>query len=628
MGGGPGGAGAGAGAMEALVRRAGAAGRAQGLHLQAGAAEALAEAALAEAAAAEAGGGRGGGAAWLGAAAAGLRRALGGAAGGVVSEADVRAWLGPAGGAGGSEGASRGGSDRRGRGLAGAAGGTDAGAAPAAAPAEMVQALVAARNALLPQRLRTLRARAERIFRRGSGKGSVVGALGGAKGAGAREAGPKFAEASLTRVAKLLDGEGQTGLVIGLLTQPEDGRFSLEDESGGIRLDLSRAVSGPGFFCEGAIVLAQGAVGRDGVLRVAALFHPPRDEQALVNRLEIGPDGAPKDAAAAGPRLAGFDVVVDPDLPVTEADRAVVLSDLHLDRPGESAALLEVLARLDESSPAPGLVVLCGDFLGAPQKGEGQVAWVERSRALFAEFAAMLHGLPNLSAHAHFVLVPGPGDPTPFPGLLPRAALPAAAADAFRAFPGLRYSLAPNPCRVWWKGRCLQVLREDLQARLHQLSAVRPGFALSQRSAASEPVLQAGNKFGQSGSVEFDLEDVARKAVWATGWTLLSQGHTCPISEFEQPVMHHLDRMLQLEHVPDALVLCDRAAPAQVEVLGCLCLGPGAFSSRRSFAEISLADMRATIWEERPRAAERLALEHRGREFHLRPADAPSLLVK
>ena len=68
--------------------------------------------------------------------------------------------------------------------------------------------------------------------------------------------------------------------------------------------------------------------------------------------------------------------------------------------------------------------------------------------------------------------------------------------------------------------------------------------------------------------------------------------------------------------------------PAQVEVLGCLCLGPGAFSSRRSFAEISLADMRATIWEERPRAAERLALEHRGREFHLRPADAPSLLVK
>jgi hypothetical protein len=123
------------------------------------------------------------------------------------------------------------------------------------------------------------------------------------------------------------------------------------------------------------------------------------------------------------------------------------------------------------------------------------------------------------------------------------------------------------------------VLREDLQARLHQLSAVRPGFALSQRSANSEPVLQAGNKFGQSGSVEFDLEDVARKAVWATGWTLLSQGHTCPISEFEQPVMHHLDRMLQLEHVPDALVLCDRAAPAQVEVLGCLCLGPGAFSS-------------------------------------------------
>ena len=537
-----------------------------------------------------------------------------------MSEADVRAWLGPAGGADISGGTSFEGAEGRRREPAGAAG---EGSVPVAGPAT-IEGLLAARNALLPQRLRALRTRAERIFKKASGRSSVVGALGVAKSGGSTKA----AGANLTRVSKMLDGEGQTGLVIGLLTQPEDGRFALEDESGGIRLDLSQTVSGPGFFCEGAIVLAQGAVGRDGIFRVAALFHPPRDEQAACSELQLGPDGAPKEVPGAGPRLAGYDVVVEPDLPVTESDRAIVLSDLHLDRPGEAAALLKVLARLDADASAPGLVVLCGDFVGAPLKGEGQVPWVERTRTLLAELAATLQTLPNLAAKAHFVLVPGPGDPTPFPGLLPRPALVNAVAEAFGAFSGLKFSFAPNPCRVWWKGRCFHIVREGLQARLHQLSAVRPGFTLSARAASAEPKLQAGSKFGHTGTVEFDIKEVARKAVWATGWTLLSQGHVSPISEFEQPIMHHLDRMLRLDHVPDALILCDQAAPAQDDVLGCLCLGPGAFSSSRSFAEICLHDMRAFVHEERPRAAGLLALEHRGREFHLRPADAPSLLMK
>lgn len=56
-------------------------------------------------------------------------------------------------------------------------------------------------------------------------------------------------------------------MLFGMLTQPEEGAWYLEDLGSLIRLDLSRAQNHPMFFTEGSQVVVQGEL-IDGVFRV------------------------------------------------------------------------------------------------------------------------------------------------------------------------------------------------------------------------------------------------------------------------------------------------------------------------------------------------------------------------
>lgn len=54
--------------------------------------------------------------------------------------------------------------------------------------------------------------------------------------------------AQLTELKAMLGVVGQTRIVMGCITQTEDGRFSIEDLSASLRLDLSDAVVAAGFI--------------------------------------------------------------------------------------------------------------------------------------------------------------------------------------------------------------------------------------------------------------------------------------------------------------------------------------------------------------------------------------------
>ena len=364
----------------------------------------------------------------------------------------------------------------------------------------------------------------------------------------------------------------------------------------------------------------------DGVFRVRALSHPARQPRPQEPPEPL--DGVGRPAPPPGPgALPGYDVVLEPEAAAAPDDRLVVLSDVRLDDAKAYDTLLAVLRRYNREAPAPGLFVLCGDFFAPRPPLQGPAAWFEEYARTLAAFGRELAGCTRLAAAAHFVLVPGPNDPTPFPGALPKAALLEPLTRGFREHVP-RAHFATNPGRVWWKRRCVHVLRENLLAKLHQQSMLRPRFSPDAAAAAPTQDAPLG---GREGAATFDARAFADRAVDAAAVTVLQQGHCCPLSEYEQPVLHHLDRLLHVPHLPDLLVLADQAAFGERTVLGCRCVSPGAFARSKAYAEVRLGGPEgmevAARDENLGSSSPLLTLERKGREFHLRPANAPAKLV-
>ena len=51
--------------------------------------------------------------------------------------------------------------------------------------------------------------------------------------------------------------------MLGLLTQPKEGIFFLEDTSGKVKVDISNAVTTNGLFCENCIIIVEGQMTPD-----------------------------------------------------------------------------------------------------------------------------------------------------------------------------------------------------------------------------------------------------------------------------------------------------------------------------------------------------------------------------
>ena len=54
--------------------------------------------------------------------------------------------------------------------------------------------------------------------------------------------------AQLSSIKALAGNPGKAAFILGCITQPEDGRYYLEDPTASIPIDLSRAVTTTGFY--------------------------------------------------------------------------------------------------------------------------------------------------------------------------------------------------------------------------------------------------------------------------------------------------------------------------------------------------------------------------------------------
>ncbi|XP_035388713.1 DNA polymerase epsilon subunit 2 isoform X4 [Electrophorus electricus] len=209
----------------------------------------------------------------------------------------------------------------------------------------------------------------------------------------------KTVEALLGSTAKL----GEV-IVLGMITQLKEGKFFLEDLTGSVQLNLSKAQFHSGLYTESCFVLAEGWY-EDSVFNVSAFGFPP----------------------------------VEPSCTTS----VEVLEKIQTMFSGYSAM-------------PPTCFIFCGNFSSAPY-GKNQV---KSLKELLKALADLICEHPSIHNNSRFVFVPGPEDPGPST-ILPRPPLAEHITEEFRH--RVPFSVfTTNPCRIQYCSQEMVVIREDL----------------------------------------------------------------------------------------------------------------------------------------------------------------------
>ncbi|NWI93076.1 DPOE2 polymerase, partial [Pitta sordida] len=341
----------------------------------------------------------------------------------------------------------------------------------------------------------------------------------------------------LKTVETLLGNTAKVGevIVLGMITQLKEGKFFLEDPTGVVQLDLSKAISfffHSGLYTEACFVLAEGWY-EDGVFHVNAFGFPPTEPSATTRAFygNINFFGGPSSSSVkASAKLKQLE-------DENEDAMFVFLSDVWLDQ----AEVLEKLHMMFSgySSAPPTCFFLCGNFSSAPY-GKNQIQSLKGSLKALAD---IIREYPSIHKSSRFVFVPGPEDPGPG-SILPRPPLAENITQEFREL--VPFSVfTTNPCRIQYCTQEIILFREDLVNKMCR-NCVR--FPTSNMDIPSHFVK-----------------------------TILSQGHLSPLPLYVSPVFWAYDYSLRVYPLPDVLVVADKYDPFTVTNTDCLCFNPGSF---------------------------------------------------
>uniref|UniRef100_A0A8C4XQP5 DNA polymerase epsilon subunit n=1 Tax=Falco tinnunculus TaxID=100819 RepID=A0A8C4XQP5_FALTI len=332
----------------------------------------------------------------------------------------------------------------------------------------------------------------------------------------------------LKTIETLLGNTAKVGevIVLGMITQLKEGKFFLEDPTGVVQLDLSKAIS---FSCWY----------EDEVFHVNAFGFPPTEPSATTRAFygNVNFFGGPSSASVkASAKLKQLE-------DENEDAMFVFLSDVWLDQ----AEVLEKLHTMFSgySSAPPTCFFFCGNFSSAPY-GKNQIQSLKGSLKALAD---IICEYPSIHKSSRFVFVPGPEDPGPG-SILPRPPLPKNITEEFRQL--VPFSVfTTNPCRIQYCTQEIIIFREDLVNKMC-------------RNCVRFP------------SSNMDIPNHFVK-------TILSQGHLTPLPLYVSPVYWAYDYTLRVYPVPDMLVIADKYDPFTVTNADCLCINPGSFPRRYMF---------------------------------------------
>lgn len=357
----------------------------------------------------------------------------------------------------------------------------------------------------------------------------------------------------LSTIASLLGSSDSNKVLLGMITQPEEGVWFLEDLGASVALDLSHATQYHyRLFTEGSLVIVEGKLVSQNLFKVEGIGFPPPEERQIAL------------SAMGMVDTFGNDTRIEQLLQLRELEEEsvktlfIIMSDVQLDNP----AVLEKLRVVFEgyetshesSSSSPMLFVLMGSFIGRPLRSSGGRA---HAVAAFAALADILANCPILQNHAKFVLIPGPLDEAADRSLPRRGISPlltAALTDTVK-----HMSFASNPCRIRFYTQDILFFRENLFKKL-QRHCVLPLPPDTQDSHQA-----------------FDIKKVLVDSV-------VDQAHLLPLPLTVAPVYWELDHTLRLTPLPHLMVLADRLEAYEYEYKGCVVINPGSFATNHSFA--------------------------------------------
>lgn len=344
----------------------------------------------------------------------------------------------------------------------------------------------------------------------------------------------------LKTVENLLGSAAKMGevIVLGMITQLKEGKYFLEDPTGTVQLDLSKAQFHSGLYTESSFVLAEGWY-EDKIFHINAFGFPPTEPsnttRAYYGNINFfgGPSSTSVKASAKLKQLEEEN----------EDAMFVFVSDLWLDQ-------VEVMEKLHVmfsgySTAPPTCFIFCGNFSSAPY-GKNQMKSLKDS---FKNLADVICEYPNIHKSSRFVFVPGPEDPGPG-FILPRPPIAEHITEEFRQ--RVPFSIfTTNPCRIQYCTQEIVVFREDLVNKMCRNCVRFPSSSL----------------------------DIPSHFVK----TILSQGHLTPLPLFVSPVYWAYDYALRLYPLPDVVVIADKYDPFSITNTECLTINPGSFP-RSGFA--------------------------------------------
>lgn len=399
----------------------------------------------------------------------------------------------------------------------------------------------------------------------------------------------------LSTVESLLGSSGSK-ILLGFLTQPEEGQWYLEDLTGSIRLDLSQAQTYPLLYTEGSIVVAQGARSHLNTFVVQVMGLPPAEDRETTLKALNMVDTFSSHAQQQSQHHLQMQHLEE------ETDQLVViLADMHLDKPLVLEKFLTVLQGFDGTNCFP-LYVLMGSFLSQPlyYASGGKTAISNAFQAL----ADTIAQVPGQRDNAKFLLVPGPLDAGSNVAL-PRRGLPAALTAPLTETLA-HVSFGSNPCRLRCFTQELVLYRNDLIRKMQRHLVVpmvlphqnemdkderEEETEIGQRiedhqRALSQTLSQPHAKVPSTPtSTQQEIPDTMEQLVES----LLDQAHLCPLPAVAAPVHWEMDHVLRLVPLPHLLVLADHTDQFSYEYKGCRTINPGTFSSDFSFIVYYLA---------------------------------------
>jgi len=338
----------------------------------------------------------------------------------------------------------------------------------------------------------------------------------------------------LTLIESLIGMTGEK-IVLGFLSQIEEGIFYLEDLKSCIKLDFTQIQEyGTGLFTENTMVLIKGLV-VGNVFRVVNMALPPSESRRETLETFSGIN-------FFGNIISYRELQFIQRFENNHKDANIYfLSDVWLDDSKVMNQLKFFFLGLEAHKLVPDIIVMMGNFTSRPYGQE----WNDMNnlKHYFKTLAELIEGFQNICNNTKFIFIPGPMDVGV--SVLPRQPLLNFLAKPLKDKLGSNAFFMSNPCRLRFGSKDILIFREDLANKMRRHCILPP------------------------------VEDTKLEVHLIH--TLCNSSHLCPLPQTSKPIFWNYDHALYLYPLPDIAFIADRYKQYNIEYEGCKFVNPGSF---------------------------------------------------